>query len=118
MNCVGGKSSLNLIRSLRNDGVMVTYGGMSREAITVPTSSFIFKNISLRGFWMTHWHKDNRNTTVMEDMYQELFDLMRQGKLKAPRHKIVPLNQYQEAISNTMNTKGFAGYKYFIDLNV
>lgn len=115
LNCVGGKSALSLVRNLRNNGVLVTYGGMSREPLTVPTSVFIFKNISLRGFWMTQWHKNNSNTSAQKDMYEDLFDLIRQGKLKAPLHKIIPLSQYKEAISNTMNVKGFAGVKYVID---
>lgn len=110
-------NSLSLIRNLENGGVMVTYGGMSREPVTVPTSTFIFKNTTLCGFWMNKWFYTNRNSTAMENMYQELFDLMQQGKLKAPCHKIVPLIQYQEAISNTMTVKGFSCYKYYIDLN-
>lgn len=117
LNCVGGKSALTLIRNLENNGVVVTYGGMSREPVSIPTSSFIFKNISLQGFWMTRWHMLHRNSTAQLTMYEDLFELMRKGKLKAPKQKIVPLSQYQEAISNTMNVKGFAGYKYFIDLN-
>ncbi|KAG8262340.1 hypothetical protein J6590_053823 [Homalodisca vitripennis] len=117
LNCVGGKSALSILRALRNNGVMVTYGGMSREPVTAPTSVFIFKDISLHGFWMTRWHKSHRNTEVQKEMYKDLFDLMRQGKLKAPSHKIVPLDQYKDAISNTMNVKGYAGFKYFLDLS-
>jgi trans-2-enoyl-CoA reductase len=43
LNCVGGKSASELIRKLGQKGVMVTYGGMSREPVTVPTSLLIFK---------------------------------------------------------------------------
>lgn len=42
-NCVGGKSALEILRHLDKNGVMVTYGGMSREPVTVPTSALIFK---------------------------------------------------------------------------
>lgn len=116
LNCVGGKSALTLLRNLRNDGVMVTYGGMSREPVNVPTSAFIFKNISLRGFWMTRWLNDNRDTPAQTEMYNDLFDMIRRKKLNAPLHKVLPLSQYKEGISNTMNVKGFAGCKYFLDL--
>ncbi|XP_054268559.1 enoyl-[acyl-carrier-protein] reductase, mitochondrial-like isoform X1 [Macrosteles quadrilineatus] len=116
MNCVGGKNALTLLRNLDNNGVMVTYGGMSREPVSVPTSAFIFKNISLHGFWMTNWHKEHRNSEEQRIMFEDLFQLMRDGKLKAPRYKVLPLSQYKDAISNTMNIKGFAGFKYFLDL--
>ena len=50
---------------------MVTYGGMSRKPITVPTSLFIFKDISLRGFWMTRWHADH-STQERREFFAEM----------------------------------------------
>uniref|UniRef100_A0A7R9P4G6 Enoyl-[acyl-carrier-protein] reductase, mitochondrial n=1 Tax=Timema californicum TaxID=61474 RepID=A0A7R9P4G6_TIMCA len=49
LNCVGGKSAVEVLRQLDHKGVMVTYGGMSREPVTLPTSALIFKDISARG---------------------------------------------------------------------
>lgn len=34
---------------------MVTYGGMSRKPVCVPTGRLIFNDISLRGFWLSRW---------------------------------------------------------------
>ena len=36
LNCIGGKSALNLTRSLAPGGVLVTYGAMSKEPLTIP----------------------------------------------------------------------------------
>lgn len=55
LNCVGGKNALEMCKHLDNEGIMVTYGGMSREPVIVPTSSLIFKDLQFRGFWMTRW---------------------------------------------------------------
>lgn len=38
---------------------MVTYGGMSKEPVIVPTSSLIFSDVHVRGFWMTRWYGQN-----------------------------------------------------------
>ena len=35
LNCVGGKNSLMLAAALANQGVMVTYGGMSKQPVQV-----------------------------------------------------------------------------------
>lgn len=43
LNCVCGKNALEVQRHLDHGGVMVTYGGMSREPLTIPASSLIFK---------------------------------------------------------------------------
>lgn len=56
LNAVGGRSSATVARGLCNGGTMVTYGGMSMKPVTIPTSLFIFKDIRLRGFWMTRWN--------------------------------------------------------------
>lgn len=53
LNCVGGKSSTNIARKLGQDGVMVTYGGMSRQPVILPTALHIFKNVTSTGFWLT-----------------------------------------------------------------
>jgi hypothetical protein len=34
---------------------MVTYGGMSRKPVCVPTGRLIFNDVSLRGFWLSRW---------------------------------------------------------------
>uniref|UniRef100_A0A8D8SWJ9 Enoyl-[acyl-carrier-protein] reductase, mitochondrial n=1 Tax=Cacopsylla melanoneura TaxID=428564 RepID=A0A8D8SWJ9_9HEMI len=115
LNCVGGNSATNLLRTLVNKGVMVTYGGMSREPVQIPTSAFIFKDITLKGHWMTRWQKENKNSTERKSMMNELTELMRAGKLAAPAHKFVTLNNYQEALMNTVSVQGKSGVKYYID---
>lgn len=116
LNNVGGKSSTEVLRTLNNGGIMVTYGGMSREPVAVPTASFIFKDIHLRGFWMTRWHKENLNTEQRKQMFDDLSQFMKDGKLVAPAHKTVPLDSFEETLQNTASSKGFIGFKYFLDL--
>lgn len=95
---------------------MVTYGGMSREPVTIPTSAFIFKNISFRGYWMTKWTSNNRQSPERRKMIEELASYMSSGKLKAPEHKLIPLENYSEAIMKTSSVQGYTGYKYLFDL--
>lgn len=115
LNCVGGNNATEVMRHLAPKGVMVTYGGMSRNPVTIPTSSFIFKDLAFRGFWMTRWHKENRNSPARQKMIADLVELMKSKKIRAPAHKVVPLENYTEALMNTMSVQGFAGHKYFID---
>jgi len=57
LNCVGGDCAVNLVRTLGQDGVMVTYGGMSKRPVNVPMDLLAYRNISLRGFWVSQWYK-------------------------------------------------------------
>ncbi|ORX91168.1 NAD(P)-binding protein [Basidiobolus meristosporus CBS 931.73] len=81
LNCVGGKTTTDMSRLLGNNATLVTYGGMSREPLTFPTSIFIFKNLTATGFWMTSWSKEHSKEERAQ-MWDEILDMMRDGKLK------------------------------------
>ncbi|KAL9655172.1 hypothetical protein ABK040_008947 [Willaertia magna] len=82
LNCVGGDAARLVTKYLGEDGVLVTYGGMSRQPITVPTGPFIFNNISLKGFWMTRW-VETHTKEERDKMLNELSTLMKDKKLLA-----------------------------------
>ncbi|KAI9193482.1 uncharacterized protein BJ171DRAFT_526784 [Polychytrium aggregatum] len=90
LNCVGGKSATNLVRLLGDNGIMVTYGGMSKEPLTFPTSPFIFKNFTAAGFWMTRWYQQN-SIEQRKSMVDELLQLTSEGRFKDPWHQLVRL---------------------------
>ncbi|KAJ3323285.1 hypothetical protein HDV06_002053 [Boothiomyces sp. JEL0866] len=86
LNGVGGKSATNMARLLGPNAFMVTYGGMSKEPVTIPTSLLIFKNLTCTGFWMSKWAAD-RPDSARIDIYSELFELARLKKFKEPLHE-------------------------------
>lgn len=65
---------------------MVTYGGMSKEPVTIPTSLLIFKNLTCTGFWMSKWATD-RPDSARVAIYSDLFELAKQNKFKEPLHE-------------------------------
>jgi trans-2-enoyl-CoA reductase len=115
LNCVGGKNALECLRHLDKGGVMVTYGGMSREPVMVPTSALIFKDISVCGLWMTRWSIDHAGTAEQMEMFQDISNMYAEGSLKAPVHKLIPFSNYKEGLENTMTLGGFTGLKYIFD---
>lgn len=116
LNCVGGKSALELTRHLEKSGVMVTYGAMSREPLNIPNAALIFKNISFHGFWMTAWH-EKASAAEKEIMMKDIITLMCEKKLKGPVTKMVKFNDYKEALANALTTQGFTGCKYILDFS-
>lgn len=60
---------------------MVTYGAMSRRPVTVPSSLLLFKDIQLKGFWLSNWLKTH-STTERDAMYTDLLKLMSEQKLR------------------------------------
>lgn len=115
LNCIGGQNALEVMRHLQKGGTMVTYGGMSREPVTVPTSALIFKDLRVRGFWMTDWSKQNADNVDRFEMFEELISMMTNNELQGPAFKMVEFDQYKEALMNTMTIKGMIGKKYILE---
>ncbi|KAI9105436.1 hypothetical protein DFS34DRAFT_644251 [Phlyctochytrium arcticum] len=122
LNCVGGKSATNVARLLSQGGSFVTYGGMSKEPVTIPTSLLIFKDITCHGFWMTRWY-ENHQRNERGAMLDELFRLAREDKLKLPAHDLTSLSSYDiqqfqnEAIDAVRRaTTGFTGKKQIMQM--
>lgn len=114
-NCIGGKSSTELLRNLDNKGVMVTYGGMSRQPVVVPTGALIFKEVKVVGYWNSEWNKQNKGTHAKQNMMDELCALIRQGKLKPPAHDYFPINDYKSAVASA--TQGFTSKKAVLQIS-
>lgn len=116
LNCIGGKSATNILRYLANQGIMVTYGAMSRDALIIPNSALIFKDIAFKGFWMSRWcteHPDRR-----DEMYKELFKIMMSGEFKAAAHRFVSINDFQTALAEKSSVKGMTGDKILFDFSL
>ncbi|XP_062508492.1 enoyl-[acyl-carrier-protein] reductase, mitochondrial-like, partial [Corticium candelabrum] len=101
LNGVGGKSSLTLLRLLADGGTMVTYGGMSRQPITVPTGSLIFNDKSIQGFWMTRWSKSSTQSD-RQKMLNSLYEYIRSGSLKTVLHGTWKLQDFHAAVTEAM----------------
>jgi mitochondrial enoyl-[acyl-carrier protein] reductase / trans-2-enoyl-CoA reductase len=68
LNCVGGKPTASMLRNLSHGGTLVTYGGMAKEPLGLPTELLIFKDIKFVGFWVSRWsdvHAVEKKRTVM-----------------------------------------------------
>ncbi|OIS95673.1 putative trans-2-enoyl-coa reductase, mitochondrial [Nicotiana attenuata] len=105
LNCVGGNAATLVVKFLKQGGTMVTYGGMSKEPVTVSTSYFIFKDITLKGFWLQEWKLDQAK---YRDWIDYLLALARVGKLKYEM-EMVPFNDFHIALGKAMGKQGSRG---------
>ncbi len=114
MNCVGGQSATELCKALGRGGVHVTYGGMSLKPVTVPTSALIFKDVQIRGYWLSRQIEEGPEDPERFEMYEELGRMAAEGALTPPKHRLVKLEDFEEALSSAM--KGFKEGKVIFDL--
>lgn len=76
LNCLAGKQSIKLLKCLEFGGTMVTYGGMTRSPMPLPVGPLIFKDIRLRGFWLSHCNNANsiQNRYLIIDQIAKWFE--------------------------------------------
>ncbi len=112
-NAVGGDSAIHLMDLLAPNGIMVTYGAMSRRSLKVPNKFLIFKNLQLRGMWITQWF-ENASTPELYEVLEPLTALMEKGLLVTAIDEIVPLEEFKRAI--TRSQEGSRQGKVILDL--
>lgn len=121
LNCVGGKSATGVARQLGHNGKLVTYGGMSKQPVTLPTSLFIFKNISAHGYWLTAWTK--KDPEGKKKTIETILGYIRSGQFRdVPVNPNVwknsssddqKLEVFKTALDNAKN--GFSGKKQILE---
>lgn len=78
LNCVGGRSALNLAKLLRPRAWHVTYGAMAKQPLSVPAGFLIFKDLRFAGFWVSKWGERERSSK--EEAVREVLRLTREGR--------------------------------------
>ena len=98
IDAVGGKSTDNLAGCLAESGVLVNYGMMSGESCVVSPSALVFRDVTLRGFWLAMWF---RKATPPQQMavFGELAKLIATGKLTARVQATYDISQIKEAVA-------------------
>lgn len=104
LNAVGGESALRVMSLLANDGTHITYGAMAMRPLKVPNGMLIFKNLQIRGLWLTRW----LNTAPWQDIesvYSELAGLMIGGQLSQPVDCSFAPNEVQAAVRRARESR-------------
>lgn len=97
-NAVGGESALRLMKLLRESGTHITYGAMARKPVTVPNGLLIFRDIRVRGLWVTRW-LENSTAAEVQSLYQDLAERVAAGRLIQPVDGLFPLAGFQDALA-------------------
>lgn len=98
LDCVGGSATDRVAQSVAVGGVVVNYGALSGEACKVSPGSFVFRDVTLRGFWLAQWLR-RAPTEAQQQLYGDLAGRIARGELRARVHATFPLSRVQEAVA-------------------
>jgi NADPH:quinone reductase-like Zn-dependent oxidoreductase len=98
LNAVGGASATTLAGALADGGTLITYGAMSRQALKIPASFLIFRDIRFCGFWLHRWIATASRQTLRQKVDLILED-MSHSRLNLPVSTCFTLSQFTDAIT-------------------
>jgi NADPH:quinone reductase-like Zn-dependent oxidoreductase len=102
---VGDTSTTNLLECLADKGVHVFYSMMSGKPSVVPARQLIYRDISMRGFWLVNWFRDAKSDAITE-MYDRLTPLVASGAISAPIAGTYRFADIAEAVAMASSNRG------------
>lgn len=98
VDSVGGSATLRLAACLSEGGIVVNYGALSGDACKVSPRELVFRDITLKGFWLARWFRITP-AAQQHALLAELAGLIAAGKLKAPIQATYDLTQIKQAVA-------------------
>ncbi len=97
LDSVGGASGSRLAASLGVGGMMLVYGAIAGEPLTMHPGMLLFRSASIRGWWLTHWFQ-NATPEQVQTLFATLFGLIADGTLTTPIAAEYDLSAVREAV--------------------
>jgi NADPH:quinone reductase-like Zn-dependent oxidoreductase len=103
LDTVGGAPVGELAKALKDGGSVVVYALQSGHFPALSPKDFIYRGLSLHGFWLINWIR-NAPRAEIKEIYQKLGDLVADGSLSAAVEQVYPLDQFKEAFQQSLRS--------------
>ena len=98
IDAVGGNATLRLAGALADGATLVNYGGLSGEPCKLSPRELIFRDITLKGFWLARWFRTTPPAR-QHALIGELAGLIATGKLHAPIQATFDVSEIKAAVA-------------------
>ncbi len=99
IDAVGGTATERLARCVDDDGIVVNYGALSGEPCRVDTRDTVFRNVTLRGFWLVRWYAVTP-PEVVAATYRTLAAKVAEGTLTVDVEAVYPFREIGQALAH------------------
>jgi mitochondrial enoyl-[acyl-carrier protein] reductase / trans-2-enoyl-CoA reductase len=98
IDAVGGAATMRLAAALAEGATVVNYGALSGEPCVVSPRELVFRDITLKGFWLARWYRTTPPARTRA-LLGELGGLIATGQLRTPIQATYDVSQIKEAIA-------------------
>lgn len=99
IDAVGGSGTQRLARCVSDGGTVVNYGVLSGEPCMLDGRETVFRDVSLRGFWLRRWFMQTPPDRIVA-LYRELAARLGDGRLQFDVEAVYPIRRIREALAH------------------
>jgi NADPH:quinone reductase-like Zn-dependent oxidoreductase len=99
LDAVGGHTASEAVKCLAKGGTMIIYGLMSLQDPTLNAGLMIFRELTIKGFWLTDWMR-RVDSHTRQEVAQNVIGLLASGKIQLPVEASYSLDQIVEAVEH------------------
>jgi NADPH:quinone reductase-like Zn-dependent oxidoreductase len=99
LDAVGGNTTSKTLKCLGQGGTLYVYGLLSLQEPTIDIGLMIFKELTIKGFWLTSWMKTVDAQTRME-VAQNVITMLASGQIQLPVEATYNLDQIAQAVEH------------------
>ena len=99
LECVGGDTASEAVKCMGRGAIMLIYGVLSLQDPKINIGLMIFRELTLKGFWLTDWMRRVDGST-RQKVSQEVITLLSTGEVKMPIEAIYSLDEIKAAVTH------------------
>ena len=103
IEAVGGSLFAATASSVRNSGTCMIYGAMSGLEASFSIPDPLFRNVTIKGFWVVHW-KASKSPEDFKTACANVMKLLEKGIITPYSGKIFPLDSVQQAVAEATSS--------------
>lgn len=103
-DAVGGTATGRLADCLCESATLVSYGRMCGEPCSIQPDGFVFRDLTVRGFWLASWFA-KAPEQQRRALIAEVAELIATGQLHAPIHATYDVSEIKEAVAAAASGK-------------
>ncbi|GAB3502802.1 zinc-binding dehydrogenase [Spirosoma knui] len=99
LDAVGGHTATEALKCLSRGGTMLIYGLLSLQDPSINAGLLIFRELTVKGFWLTDWMR-RVDSQTRQDVAQNVISLLASGTIQLPVEATYSLDQIAEAVEH------------------
>ncbi len=99
LDAVGGQTAADALTCLGKGGTMLIYGLLSLQNPAINVGLMIFKELTIRGFWLTDWMR-RVDPQTRQRVATEVIGMLASGQIKLPVEATYGLDEIAKAVTH------------------